>query len=503
MTNPVFFGPNILKWCDNCNIPILNVKKCPKCNEETRSVNITPPFDVRPAIFGIDILKNTIDSNYGVGSSSFLDSKIVLFNRAPDIDTLDEVILDGVVVGRLQFDVKRMSWRFKPTINGALRIFKVLKRFPKWVLVDKGAEPYIKNGANVLAPGILDFDNTIEKLDFVFIINTNNQLLAIGKCKYSPKEIRGMKKGMIIKNIGHIKETYNLKDLKKGATWEDVINANWQYLEEKENTSKKLLRRVVNKYNEIPVAVSFSGGKDSLCTLLIAIEELKDNFHVIFLNTGIEFPETVRFTKEIIRRLGLESKLIIGDAKNTFWENLSKYGFPARDYRWCNKVLKLDIMKKIIEERFNGKALTVVGTRKRESRTRSREREVSQNKNIPGQINVSIIHNWTTLTVWLYIIKKGIKFNPIYNNNFNRIGCWICPSNKLSEIETLKSTHPRLYEKLMQELKKFKEEINASEEFIKYGFWRWRNPSKGMVKLAKKLKIPLDIDYSRFQKFNW
>ncbi|MHA1269610.1 MAG: phosphoadenosine phosphosulfate reductase domain-containing protein [Candidatus Helarchaeota archaeon] len=503
MTNPVFFGPNILRWCDNCNIPILKSKKCSLCDNETRSVIITPPFDVRPAIFGIEKLKKIINSNYGTGASSFLKSKIVLFNRAPDLDSLDEVILDGVVVGKLMFNPISLEWQFKPTIDGALRIISVLNRVPKWFLIDDGAEPYIRKGANVLAPGITDFDKSARKDDFVFVVNRKKELIALGKCRFSSNKINTMKKGLVVKVYQYIKDKYPLKILKGGQNWDLVIEANRAFLERNEMLSRRIIRDAIKKYPGLPIILSFSGGKDSLCTLLITKEELDNNFNIIFLNTGIEFPETVEYTKKIIKQLGLYSKLIIGDAKDRFWQEISKFGFPARDYRWCNKLLKLDIMKKIISENFEGKVLTIIGARKRESKSRYNEKIISENKNIKTQINVNIIHNWTTLTVWLFIFMKGVEFNPIYKNNFNRIGCWLCPSNKLSELKMIESTHPELYNKLIDELKKFQTKIGASDKFIRHGFWRWRVPSSGMKQLAKKLNISLDVDYNKLNYFNW
>ena len=73
----------------------------------------------------------------------------------------------------------------------------------------------------------------------------------------------------------------------------------------------------------------------------------------------------------------------------------------------------------------------------------------------------------------------------------------------MSELETLKKIHPELYEKLIKELEIFREKIGASDEFIKYGFWRWRKTSQGMRSFAKKLKISLEVDYSNFEEFNW
>ncbi|TFF89412.1 MAG: hypothetical protein EU549_00685 [Promethearchaeota archaeon] len=503
MTNPVFFGANLLRWCDNCNIPITLNNKCGICNNKTREVGITPPFNVRPALYdGLKMLKNKIDSTYGGNISSFLDRKIVLFNRAPYLDILDEVILDGKVIGKLRFNPKLLKWQFNPTIEGAIRIFSVNQKYPKWIIIDDGAEPYIRRGANVLAPGIIKFSSKIEKGDFIFVLNSSKQLLGIAKCRFSADIINNLEKGEIAKSYQYIKKNRTYKILKGGQTWGDVVRANSPIIERIIVKSKRIMRKALGRYPDAPVIISFSGGKDSLCALLIAKQELKD-FSIVFIDTGLEFPETIEYTKFIIHKLNLDSKLLIIRPKADFWELLSKYGMPTRDYRWCNHILKLLCMKNFISENYNGEVLTVLGSRKRESRARYREKIISKNKNIRNQINVNIIHKWSTFQVWLYIFREKVEFNPMYKKNFNRVGCWMCPSNKLGELKTIKETHPDLYDRLQKYLEKYKDSIGAGSDFIEHGLWRWRNHSDGMRKLARNLDISLDLDYSKFKEFYW
>ncbi len=101
----------------------------------------------------------------------------------------------------------------------------------------------------------------------------------------------------------------------KKATMEDVLRANSIALEEKVVKSREFMRRVANKYSDLPKAVAFSGGKDSLAVLGLALEEFGTDFAVFFNNTGIEFPETVQYVEELRKELEPKGvRFIVADA---------------------------------------------------------------------------------------------------------------------------------------------------------------------------------------------
>ncbi len=60
---------------------------------------------------------------------------------------------------------------------------------------------------------------------------------------------------------------------------------------------------------------------------------------LLFVNTGLEFPETVSYVHGFARKHGL--KLLEADAGESFWEQVDTFGPPAKDFRWCCKVCKL------------------------------------------------------------------------------------------------------------------------------------------------------------------
>ena len=72
-------------------------------------------------------------------------------------------------------------------------------------LVDMGAIPYVCNGADVMAPGIMDIEGEFEKDGLLVIRDVKHRkALGIGAALYSSEEMRGLKKGKAILNLHYV-----------------------------------------------------------------------------------------------------------------------------------------------------------------------------------------------------------------------------------------------------------------------------------------------------------
>ena len=82
-----------------------------------------------------------------------------------------------------------------------------LRKWPRRVVVDEGAVPYILNGADVMAAGIVDADENIEEGHFVFVVEEQyGRPLAIGIALMNGREMKEKPKGKAVKNIHHAKD---------------------------------------------------------------------------------------------------------------------------------------------------------------------------------------------------------------------------------------------------------------------------------------------------------
>ncbi len=89
-----------------------------------------------------------------------------------------------------------------PTLHALLR--KALKVALPRVVVDKGAVKPVSNGADVMRPGIVRYDE-FDKGSVVVVVEETRELpLAVGVSMVSSQELEGMKKGRVIKNVHHV-----------------------------------------------------------------------------------------------------------------------------------------------------------------------------------------------------------------------------------------------------------------------------------------------------------
>jgi len=435
-------------------------------------VPLTPPGDAFPAVGkSLDTLRESIDASYGpgIGRKLLPDDKLAVMNVIPAADRAVEVIVDGLVLGRSFYDPSKESWIFKPTLEGARRMAPLtsLKR----ITVDIGAEAAILKGGSLLAPGVVSADASIKAGDEVFLLDLAGEVFGVGTARMSGEEMLESKHGLASK-VREVHEPVPPTILPGGQTWEDAVRANAEVLSRREEEAISFIRRTAAR-NRMPRCVAFSGGKDSLCVLLLVRKALKE-FKIVFIDTGIEFPETVQYTRRVIESLGMKDRLIVRSVGDRFWEAMKIFGPPSRDARWCCKVCKLGPTTSLIQEVFGGSCLTFVGQRRYESRQRHDRKRVTRNPWVPGQLAASPIKGWTAMHVWLYALREGAEMNPLYFRGYSRVGCSVCPASDMAELRLLEETHPDIASRLASEIRRHGEETDAGEDWIRLGLWRWR-----------------------------
>ena len=130
--------------------------------------------------------------------STFGDTMAELENKVLEIITLDEYSLILVDGKPLLFEIEGQLF---PTIRGALEM-KLNKRI---VTVDKGAIRFVSNGADIMAPGVVEADPEIKEGDLVIIVEeVHRKPLAIGKALMNGPQMVEADSGKAIKSITHV-----------------------------------------------------------------------------------------------------------------------------------------------------------------------------------------------------------------------------------------------------------------------------------------------------------
>jgi len=228
-------------------------------------------------------------------------------------------------------------------------------------------------------------------------------------------------------------------------------------------------------------AIAWSGGKDST-VLLHMILSLKPDINVVWVNTGVEFPECVHFILDLSVRWNLN--LHVAKPATTFWKVVDEFGWPmlgkggnggwesraaylerngkmrlakatreARIGAACCRILKKNPSDKIYKELEVD--CVVVGNMVAESRQRFlnwAQRGDYYYAPSEGRYKVWPMAAWNDNDVWEYHNRFGIPHSPIYDKGHKRNGCWPClmdirfPDSKLS---LLRHSHPKLWRFLL------------------------------------------------------
>ena len=115
-----------------------------------------------------------------------------------DVEDTKFIFVDGQAV-LMYFEDKLCL-----TLKG-IELFKPKDRF---VIVDMGAVKFVTNGADVMAPGIIDADKNIKENDFVWICDERNKKpLAVGFAVISGEDMINADSGKAVRIIHYVGDT--------------------------------------------------------------------------------------------------------------------------------------------------------------------------------------------------------------------------------------------------------------------------------------------------------
>uniref|UniRef100_A0A7J2U301 4Fe-4S dicluster domain-containing protein n=1 Tax=Ignisphaera aggregans TaxID=334771 RepID=A0A7J2U301_9CREN len=455
-------------WCPYCNVPLLE-PTCPICKSKAIRIPLSDPGDARIALErDYNILRNAYIYEFSTerGIESLVGNSVALLNKAPYYDEMKEVYVDGVQVGRLYYDPFLKTWRFRLSKVGALRVLDVDKDVIEKIAVEKKHYNHMD---------VIRTDKEIDEHKQVLLINASGNIVGLG---YS----RGKGRIMVHSWWG---EGDPFKGFERKSELIDVIKVNSEYMNIVEAKAKKFVALTAEKISK-PLIASFSGGKDSLVALHIALSLGLEPI-VLFNNTSIELPETVDTVYRITAQYGL--KLIEASAGDMFWRSVYEFGVPGRDYRWCCKICKLTPLARTVKNSWPLGGLNIVGQRAFESLDRARSPSLWRLRWAPQLINISPINEWSQFEVWLYILKHKLYVNPLYYMGYERIGCFMCPASTLAELALVEQTHSNQWSQWLSVLEYWRNRLDLPKEWITYGLWRWNAPARYRTIMAKRLGV--------------
>lgn len=200
--------------------------------------------------------------------------------------------------------------------------------------------------------------------------------------------------------------------------------------------------------------MSFSGGKDSTAMLLKMMELGMKIDEIIFLDTGVEFPQMYEHIKKVEKYIGRDITVLKSDKSYEYYmfehvktrgKNKGQKGYSWADFRnrWCTQLLKKQVIKKYLKKYKGYDVVEYHGIAVDEVKR-------LENKNKEKTVRYPLAEwNMTEKDALEYCYSKGFDWGGLYEQ-FGRVSCWCCPLKSLKELRVLYKDYPQLWEKLKE-----------------------------------------------------
>ncbi len=101
---------------------------------------------------------------------------------------------------------KPLFFKIEKRVLPTLLFQEFVAQAPK-IVVDMGAIPYVCNGADIMAPGIVRVEGEFSKDDLVLIVDEKHgKPLAVGASLQDSESVRNAKQGAVIKNVHFVSD---------------------------------------------------------------------------------------------------------------------------------------------------------------------------------------------------------------------------------------------------------------------------------------------------------
>jgi len=163
--------------------------------------------------------------------------------------------------------------------------------------------------------------------------------------------------------------------------------------------------------------VSSFGAESAVMLALIA--DVDPDLPIVFLETGMHFPQTLDYKEELIERLGLtnvrdippsEEERLAEDPKNTLWKT---------DPDACCALRKV----RPLEPALEGFDAWITGRKRFHGGARM---SLPVFEHAAGRFKVNPLAGWTQEDVQAYFKRRELPRHPLTAQGYPSVGCWPC-----------------------------------------------------------------------------
>jgi len=194
--------------------------------------------------------------------------------------------------------------------------------------------------------------------------------------------------------------------------------------------------------------VLFSGGLDSLCTLIYVqriAQRIRRKVKVIHATTTVGLPGSINYVRKVCRELDVELQIVRPEID--FFTLAQKWGIPSHNSRWCCRELKIKPITNYLRTQSVPKVV-LDGIRAAESSIRASYLPVWYHPAFQC-ISVSPIFYWSDKEVQDHIEQIDVPKEIVYGLGVSP-ECWCGAYKSRSDFEKLYHVCPELFNKLVE-----------------------------------------------------
>ncbi len=182
-------------------------------------------------------------------------------------------------------------------------------------------------------------------------------------------------------------------------------------------TPQRILRAALGAFGDRIALVSSFGAESAV--LLHMMSQIEPDLPVLFLDTGMQFGQTLDYRKQLAERLGLTDvrdlrpafkDLAAIDPSGTLWKT---------DTNACCDLRKVVPLTQALE----GFDAWITGRKRFQATTRASLPVVERNQD---KIKVNPLANWTKADLDAYAAEHDLPPHPLVQFGYPSIGCWPC-----------------------------------------------------------------------------
>jgi phosphoadenosine phosphosulfate reductase len=182
---------------------------------------------------------------------------------------------------------------------------------------------------------------------------------------------------------------------------------------------REVLRWAVATYGrKLTMATAF--GPEG-CVILHLLSEIDRGVRVFNLDTGYQFPETLRLRDRIAERYGIEVELVGSAQPVSAYEAANGGPVYTHDPDRCCRDRKLTPLKSAVV----GYDAWISAIRADQSSHRAKASLVGWDAKF-DLVKVNPLLRWTKRDVWAFLVAHDVPYNPLHDQGYPSIGCWPC-----------------------------------------------------------------------------